>query len=160
MRNKERENAAARAYYADHSQQVRARSREWKAANPDYHPAYAKANRERINRRRNELLRDPERRQRVRDLQKASRKASATWLLRNRENQRRRRSVDGIPVDYAAILAEHGMFCHICSMVIVDEYDLHFDHVIPLALGGPHSAENIRPAHAICNIRKGAKPAA
>jgi 5-methylcytosine-specific restriction endonuclease McrA len=78
--------------------------------------------------------------------------------IKRREAQARRKSRMGSdPVDYAVLLAEYGMFCHICSLVIVDESDLHFDHVIPLSLGGPHSAENIRPAHALCNIRKGAK---
>jgi hypothetical protein len=31
------------------------------------------------------------------------------------------------------------------------------DHVIPLSKGGPHIEENIRPAHAVCNLRKGAR---
>ena len=69
----------------------------------------------------------------------------------------RKRATQTEPLDYAAILAEHGMFCHICSLVIVDESDLHFDHVIPLALGGTHTRDNIKPAHALCNIRKGAR---
>lgn len=49
------------------------------------------------------------------------------------------------------------MVCHICTEAIASLDDLHFDHVIPLAKGGPHAAENIRPAHAICNIRKSAR---
>ena len=31
------------------------------------------------------------------------------------------------------------------------------DHVIPLARGGTHSNDNIRPAHAKCNLRKSSK---
>lgn len=60
-------------------------------------------------------------------------------------------------MDYAAILAEHGMTCHICTGEIESLTDLHFDHVIPLARGGEHSAANIRPSHAVCNLRKGAR---
>ena len=64
----------------------------------------------------------------------------------------------GLPKpDYRAILAEFGMVCHICSEDILTKADLHFDHVIPLAKEGPHSAENIRPSHALCNLRKGSK---
>ena len=48
-------------------------------------------------------------------------------------------------VDYAEVIAEHGMFCHICWLVIVDESDLHFDHVIPLALGGKDRDEDMEP---------------
>ena len=34
---------------------------------------------------------------------------------------------------------------------------LHIDHGIPLARGGPHTYENLRPAHKRCNQRKHAK---
>jgi 5-methylcytosine-specific restriction endonuclease McrA len=30
------------------------------------------------------------------------------------------------------------------------------DHVVPLAKGGTHAKENLRPAHLDCNVRKGA----
>jgi len=56
--------------------------------------------------------------------------------------------------DYVAILAEHGMVCHICGDDIPSMADLHFDHVIPISKGGPHTRENIKPAHAVCNLRK------
>lgn len=79
------------------------------------------------------------------------------WAMRNRENQRRRRRTDGEPVDYMAILDEHGMTCHICAEEILGIDDLHMDHVIPLSKGGRHSQENIKPAHAFCNLSKGAK---
>jgi len=49
------------------------------------------------------------------------------------------------------------MVCHICTEGIASLDDLHFDHVIPLSKGGPHAAENIRPSHALCNLRKGAR---
>jgi HNH endonuclease len=61
------------------------------------------------------------------------------------------------PVSYEAIIAEHGMTCHICGGPIADFDDLHFDHVIPLTRGGGHVQENIRPAHAGCNRRKSDK---
>lgn len=32
--------------------------------------------------------------------------------------------------------------------------DLHFDHVIPVSRGGAHSMDNIKSAHAVCNLRK------
>jgi len=39
----------------------------------------------------------------------------------------------------------------------IEPPDLHFDHVIPLSKGGPHTYDNIRPAHSWCNMRKGTK---
>jgi 5-methylcytosine-specific restriction endonuclease McrA len=85
------------------------------------------------------------------------------WKKRNplavREMTRRRTAkLAGVPrVDYGAILQEHAWVCHICKGMIASRADLHFDHVIPLSKGGSHTAENIRPSHALCNLRKSAK---
>jgi 5-methylcytosine-specific restriction endonuclease McrA len=79
------------------------------------------------------------------------------WALRNRENQRRRRGDK--PVSYATILERDGMVCHLCSGPIAGLDDLHMDHVIPLARGGEHNEQNIKPAHALCNMRKGSRVA-
>lgn len=56
--------------------------------------------------------------------------------------------------DYANILRDFGMVCHICGDAITSRADLHFDHVVPLAKGGAHAPENIRPSHAASNLRK------
>ena len=75
------------------------------------------------------------------------------WALRNRANQHRRRAGSGT-VNFARILDRYGMVCHICTLPIDSLADLHFDHVIPLAKGGPHAESNIKPSHALCNLRK------
>lgn len=87
----------------------------------------------------------------------------AVALSRRASGQRRRAERFG-PVDdplktadYRAILGEYGMVCHICDGLIESMDDLHFDHVIPLSRGGLHVVENVRPAHGVCNIRKGNK---
>lgn len=65
------------------------------------------------------------------------------------------------------VLDKYGSDCHICSLPINLktsrvvgsegwEKSLHLDHLIPISKGGPHSLENIRPAHGICNMKKGA----
>lgn len=85
------------------------------------------------------------------------------WSLQNRENARRRKAARDAPrVDLAAVLERHGTVCHICGDLIVqprgkNPESLTFDHVIPLAKGGAHSEENLRPAHYVCNSRKGVK---
>lgn len=86
----------------------------------------------------------------------------ANLIRRNASGRRRaRKKAQAVGVvDYTAILERVGMFCHICKTDIPSMKDLHFDHVIPLAKGGPHSEENILPAHSTCNLRKGAKLAA
>ena|SRR5438445_2833522 len=47
-----------------------------------------------------------------------------------------------------------GYNCHICGGVVAPS-DVHFDHVIPLSRSGPHSEDNIKVAHSVCNLRKG-----
>jgi 5-methylcytosine-specific restriction endonuclease McrA len=80
------------------------------------------------------------------------------YALKNRESASRRQAgTKASRIAYETVLERDGMVCHICSIVIADMSDLHFDHVIPLARGGAHHADNIKPAHALCNLQKGAK---
>lgn len=64
------------------------------------------------------------------------------------------------------VLVLYGKNCHICHDPIdlkasrrVGMGDwllgLHIDHVLAIALGGPDTLENVRPSHAICNLKKG-----
>lgn len=147
-------------YYRAHSDLLKDRARVWREQNPEIkrrndaawverNLAYKKA---RDRRRWNS---DPERNKRIHH----------AWYLQNKpvakEAWHRRRAMkiaNGYErVDLEALLAEHGMFCHICKTPIATRSDLHFDHVIPLSKGGPHYAANIRPAHAKCNLSKGSK---
>jgi 5-methylcytosine-specific restriction endonuclease McrA len=57
-------------------------------------------------------------------------------------------------VNYTYILERDGHFCYICEGAILPHHIIHFDHVIPLARGGAHSEENIKPTHDACNLRK------
>ena len=65
---------------------------------------------------------------------------------------RRRRTT----LQRAAIFAAHNGTCHLCGGTIDgtrDAWDL--DHVIPLALGGEDTDDNLRPAHRKCHRAKG-----
>lgn len=64
------------------------------------------------------------------------------------------------------VLEAYGADCHLCGKPIDlsaprhtaklgYEFGLHIDHVVRLADGGDDRIENVRPAHAICNQRKG-----
>ena len=66
------------------------------------------------------------------------------------------------------ILEAYGSNCHLCGEAINLEapryvgrcgweLGLHVDHVIPRAKGGRSNFDNLRPAHAICNMKKGSK---
>lgn len=132
--NADRKNAAAKAWCAANPERKAANNLAWRRRNPEYERemkrAYRAANRDKVR-----------------------------LLGRQVANTRRARKA-GLSVskaDYQDILTEFGMTCHICGEAIETMSDLHFDHVIPLASGGQHSKDNIRPSHAICNQRKGTR---
>jgi 5-methylcytosine-specific restriction endonuclease McrA len=160
--------AALRRYYAN-KEEYAANNKRWREANAERRKAdFAAWYAENKDRQREYYL---SRREEVREYYRGRRAANPggethysrewrkrnpeKWALRNRENQRRRRGEQ--PVSYSAILEEHGMVCHLCGGGIPSLDDLHMDHVIPLAKGGAHHADNIRPAHALCNMRKSDK---
>jgi len=68
------------------------------------------------------------------------------------------------------VLLLYGKDCHICKVAIdlkasrrvgVGDWllGLHIDHLIAIALGGADTLANVRPSHAICNLKKGARVA-
>lgn len=129
--------------------------RRWRKRNPDKVKAiwekHYKKNREAINEKNQRWWADnPEYMQ--------------EWKNKNRErvneNHARRKAIirnaTVEKVDYEVILQEYNSICYICGENIARD-DLHFDHVIPLARGGEHSADNIRPTHAACNMWKKAR---
>lgn len=61
------------------------------------------------------------------------------------------------PINYPKVLAEAAGLCQICFEPF--GADVHFDHIIPLALGGPHTEDNLQATHPRCNQKKGARAA-
>jgi len=49
--------------------------------------------------------------------------------------------------------------CYICGTPVWRGVNLHMDHVVSIARGGVHCADNLRPACAACNLRKGIREA-
>lgn len=75
-------------------------------------------------------------------------------------NRRRRARKRGVPSDKytgAEVFARDKGRCHICMRKIRQGQAWHVDHVIPLVNGGWDVKANVAPAHAACNLRKGAK---
>ncbi len=138
-----------RQYRIQNLDKVKEAKRQYYLANKERIDAHNlrnyEADRERAKERaRNWAKRNPER---VRE------------LVRSAKGARRARTQGGIVTraDYRKILAEYGMVCHICELAIESMAHLEYDHVIPLARGGAHSPENIRPSHRFCNRSKGSK---
>lgn len=171
----------AREWGRKNSERKKAAMKAWRAANKGHVRTYKALNREReLDQKRERYWAEPEvarAKQRAFYHQNPEpyRTATADWEKRNpgkvaehrqtegykirhREWEHRRRATKRNTqvgsVGYESILAEHGMVCHICGGCIETMSDLHFDHVVPLARGGTHTAENIRPSHARCNLAK------
>lgn len=92
-------------------------------------------------------------------------KKRARW----RKREAMRRNSHSSPYVDSDVIDLYGNVCYICSQEIdlsasrrsgIGENwqnGLHIDHVIPLSKGGPDCIENVRPAHAFCNLKKGSK---
>lgn len=63
-------------------------------------------------------------------------------------------------IDRLEILDRDNWVCHICSRPIGQSYVWpdgrmgSMDHVVPVSKGGPHTSDNLKAAHLICNIQK------
>ena len=134
--------------------------------------AWANSEEEKARQReiRKQKRRDPVYNQRIRDRQNS-------WRRKHPEGQReltmrrkaRKKQVTSDKVNYSSILEMYGCHCYLCNQPIDPNAkkrspeSLTFDHVIPLCPRpgepqGTHCDENLRPAHKVCNSRKGRKP--
>ena len=83
----------------------------------------------------------------------------------NRVRRARKAGVSSEPYTVRQILDLYGTDCHLCDEPIDLklprqvgkegwQLGLHLDHEIPLSKGGSDLIENVKPSHAICNMRK------
>lgn len=126
----QRYRAKAKLYRERHPEKVAAMKRRWAEETVEARAAYyAEYQRQNLMKRR------------------ASNAMRKAWL----------KATQVEPVSYEQVVAIHGMVCHLCGEQIASEDDLHVDHVIPREHGGTHTYDNLRPAHVLCNLRKGTK---
>lgn len=81
------------------------------------------------------------------------RETTIAWTQRRRAKQA---EVTVGEVDYKRVWKRDKGFCYLCGRPVAKN-EVHYDHVIPLSRGGPHSENNIRVTHARCNLKKGTK---
>jgi 5-methylcytosine-specific restriction endonuclease McrA len=91
---------------------------------------------------------------------------SAAWRAANPErhriqsqqNRARRRAVQAAAtvgkVCYESLYAFF-LDCYLCGQPLAGATDV--DHIVPLARGGAHCQDNLRPTHEACNLRKSDK---
>jgi 5-methylcytosine-specific restriction endonuclease McrA len=121
-------------------EKAREAMRRWREQHPDDHRAENRAY----------YARDPERRQRQID---ASPNRRAVRKAADARRRSRKLHADGsyTYVEWLLLVVAYGGRCAYCARIAV----LHADHRIPLARGGSNAIQNILPACARCNLRKG-----
>lgn len=95
-------------------------------------------------------------------------KRSKKEQARRSGNTRRLRILENgyEPYSVTQVLLKYGKNCHICLTPIdlkasrrvgIGDWilGLHIDHLVAIAKGGADKLENVRPSHAICNLKKG-----
>lgn len=140
-KNKERLTANKATYRAEHGDELRRKERERykETYNPDQ--TWAKLN--------------PER----------NRETSAAWRAANPElriiwesNRRARKRASGGQLSEGLIERLFNLQkgkCACCSLPLGD--DFHLDHIMPIALGGPNTDDNMQLLRKSCNLSKNAK---
>jgi len=87
---------------------------------------------------------------------------------KRRQKARRRAQIKGNRYEkytLEQVLELYGTNCHICKEKIdmeaprtcgVEGWErgLHLDHVIDIQFGGADAIDNVKPAHALCNLKK------
>lgn len=75
-----------------------------------------------------------------------------------RKSRKKSATVQGVDEAVKAILTATGIKCFYCSASLTRN-TVHIEHKTPLIRGGLHSADNIVPSCAPCNLRKGTRTA-
>ena len=141
LRDKETILARNKAYYEANKEAIQKKQKEWKKSRGEIQRAHQ------------------------REYYHKNKEAIRNKIKRRRHN---RYGVLSISYSLEQVLATYGTNCHICQDPIDLtisrkpgihgwEKALHIDHVIPMSKGGPDILDNVRPAHAFCNLSKGTK---
>jgi 5-methylcytosine-specific restriction endonuclease McrA len=158
--NPERSRQRGRDYRKRNNEKIVAQEKALRQANPQRYREKARLYRQRHPEKVAEMKR--------RWADETAEARAAYFAEYQRQNRMKRRASNAMrkawlkstqvePVSYEQVVAIHGMTCHLCGEQIASEGDLHVDHVIPRERGGTHTYGNLRPAHALCNLRKGTK---
>ena len=139
--HREESQAYRKAYYAAHKEDEARRRRLWRERHPEYERLWQETHKESVRlRMRAYAQANP-------DIQRAT--------DGRRRAQKRGTLASLTTPQWRAIVAAYKGKCAYCG---AKPKKLTIDHVLPLARGGHHSAENVVPACMPCNQHKSAGP--
>ena len=153
--------------YIEKREDYRRREKLWREKNPNHSiESYYKHREKRLARHREYYEENKEK------VSARHKKYRDSHREETANHQRRRRArVRGVKNDNHTledILKTYGNTCYLCNNLIDMsaprsmrhpnwELGLHIDHVVPIFHGGNNTIDNVRPTHAICNLKKGSK---
>ena len=141
--NREKCRVKAAAWYAAHPDKAKACSEAWRAKNPEKVKADCAAW-------------SAENKDRVASIGAAWKSANPDKVRIYHQNRRARSSGGKLSQGLAEQLykLQRGK-CPCCGLPLGDKY--HMDHIVPLALGGSNTDDNIQLLKSKCNLNKSAK---
>lgn len=126
-KNREKSLAYAAAYRAENQEKTKAANNAWRAANPEYKVIWRSAN------------------------------PDAHRIEEHNRRARKRKNGGKLSAGLAERLfnLQRGKCACGCKQPLGDDY--HLDHIMPLALGGLNTDDNIQLLRSTCNLQKSAK---
>lgn len=83
---------------------------------------------------------------------------SKAWRNKNKKPHGKRAQRTGeyrqVIINY--LIERDGLLCGFCKKSL-EGYAFHINHIIPVALGGPHIMSNLNLAHPDCNTKEGSE---
>lgn len=135
-------------YYAKHDEELAKRQlrreanrEEIRAKHREYCREWREKNRLKLREKMREYQKKPEQR------------------IKQREVKGRRRALEKASkverISYLKLKAQFDGICNLCKMTLDLAQDkFHYDHIIPIAQGGPHTQDNLQIVHKECNLKK------
>lgn len=156
LANKKRIDESARVWCAANPDRKRAAAQRYNLAHKLEAQNYYRANADRIKARSKENYRQNKeaRRAHAREYQRAH---LEDWACQKRKRQALKKNNGPhtlTPKRWSPVRENYGGRCAYCARAV----ELTQDHIDPLSKGGTHTADNVAPACARCNLSKNARP--
>lgn len=158
-RNKEKASAVGKARYQAHRDKIRNQVAEWRRLNPDKVRSIRKRQAAKSNARRKAWAR--KNKAHLKSYLKDYKEKHRAEILHYNQVRRALKAkatvnLAGLKAFMKSVRSKPTATCYYCSERFSSK-SIHFEHIIPLDKGGPHSVENLCVSCPGCNLSKADK---